>query len=126
VAGAGGDRVSSVMLITFEIGPRLSGALDIPLLRFTGIQHDGRIARRAQIRELRKRVPRAPCATKLIPIGLLPWWLRLAFGEARAHLDLMPVVPMIETGLTPRVQCVVAPTLAFWVVMRRAPRAERN
>ena len=41
-------------------------------------------------------------------------WLNIEVREAWAYADAMPVVPMIDTGLTPLLQWLVIPSLALW------------
>ena len=48
-------------------------------------------------------------------------WLNVNVRGSWAYSDLMPVVPVIETGLAPLLQWVVVPTLALWVAIGRAP-----
>ena len=49
-------------------------------------------------------------------------WLNITVREAWAYSDLMPVVPIIDTGLSPLLQCAVVPLLALHLA-RRAARA---
>jgi hypothetical protein len=48
-------------------------------------------------------------------------WLNVSVRGTWAYSDLMPVVPIIRTGLTPLLQWLVVPTLALWVALGRAP-----
>ena len=48
-------------------------------------------------------------------------WLNVNVRGSWAYSDLMPVVPVIGTGLAPLLQWIVVPTLALWVAIRRAP-----
>jgi hypothetical protein len=48
-------------------------------------------------------------------------WLNINVRGNWAYSDLMPVVPIIGTGLTPLLQWVIVPTLALWVAIGRAP-----
>jgi hypothetical protein len=48
-------------------------------------------------------------------------WLNISVRGSWAYSDLMPVVPIIGTGLTPLLQWLVVPTLALWVAIGRAP-----
>ncbi|MFQ5567683.1 MAG: hypothetical protein ACE5EU_15130 [Paracoccaceae bacterium] len=45
-------------------------------------------------------------------------WLNIVFREAWAYTELMPVMPVIDTGLTPLLQWIVVPTVGFWWVSR--------
>ncbi|APX90977.1 hypothetical protein BV394_04980 [Brevirhabdus pacifica] len=40
-------------------------------------------------------------------------WLNITVREAWAYRELMPVVPVIDTGLTPFLQWLVVPTAAY-------------
>jgi hypothetical protein len=53
-------------------------------------------------------------------------WLNINVRGSWAYSDLMPVMPIIGTGLAPLLQWVIVPTLALWVAIRRAPWIERN
>jgi hypothetical protein len=48
-------------------------------------------------------------------------WLNINVRGSWAYSDMMPVVPMIGTGLAPLLQWVIIPTLAFRVAIGRAP-----
>lgn len=48
-------------------------------------------------------------------------WLNVEVRGAWAYRDLMPVVPIIGTGLSPFGQWIVLPALGFWWARRRAP-----
>jgi hypothetical protein len=48
-------------------------------------------------------------------------WLNINVRGTWAYSELMPVVPVIGTGLAPLLQWVVVPTLALWVALGRAP-----
>ena len=50
-------------------------------------------------------------------------WLNIEVREAWAYRDLMPVIPVIDAGLSPVVQWIVLPVLAFWwaAPRRKAP-----
>jgi hypothetical protein len=41
-------------------------------------------------------------------------WLNIEIREAWAYRDLMPVVPVINAGLSPLAQWIVLPAIAFW------------
>lgn len=41
-------------------------------------------------------------------------WLNIEVREAWAYSDLMPVIPIIEMGLSPALQWVVVPTISLW------------
>jgi hypothetical protein len=50
-------------------------------------------------------------------------WLNIVVREAWAYRDLMPVIPVIDAGLSPVAQWIVLPILAFWWA---APRKEAS
>ncbi len=41
-------------------------------------------------------------------------WLNIVIRAAWAYRDIMPVVPVIDAGLTPLLQWIIVPTLAYW------------
>lgn len=41
-------------------------------------------------------------------------WLNIELREAWAYRDLMPIIPVIDAGLSPIAQWLVLPGLAFW------------
>ena len=41
-------------------------------------------------------------------------WLNIDVRAAWAYRDLMPVIPVIDVGLSPFAQWIVLPSLAFW------------
>jgi hypothetical protein len=40
-------------------------------------------------------------------------WLNIVVREAWAYRDIMPVIPIIDAGLTPFLQWLVVPTAAY-------------
>lgn len=48
-------------------------------------------------------------------------WLNIIVREAWAYRDIMPVIPIIDAGLTPFLQWVVIPTVAYFGATRRIP-----
>ncbi len=48
-------------------------------------------------------------------------WLNVSVRKAWAYSELMPVVPVIGTGLTPLLQWIVVPLAAFWWARRSTP-----
>ncbi len=53
-------------------------------------------------------------------------WLNTSVRGSWTYSDLMPIVPVIGTGLTPLLQWLVVPTLALWLAIGHAPWVERN
>ena len=53
-------------------------------------------------------------------------WLNTGVRANWTYSDLMPVVPLIETGLAPLLQWIVVPTLAMWAALGRAPWIARK
>ena len=45
-------------------------------------------------------------------------WLNIVIRAAWAYRDIMPVVPVIDAGLTPLLQWIIVPTLAYWAATR--------
>jgi hypothetical protein len=41
-------------------------------------------------------------------------WLNIVVRESWAYRELMPVIPMIDAGLSPVAQWIVLPAIAFW------------
>ena len=41
-------------------------------------------------------------------------WLNIVVRESWAYRDLMPVIPLIDAGLSPVAQWVVLPAVAYW------------
>ena len=48
-------------------------------------------------------------------------WLNTSVHKNWGYSDLMPIVPLIGTGLTPVLQWLVVPALAMWIALGRAP-----
>ena len=53
-------------------------------------------------------------------------WLNTSVRESWAYSDLMPVLPVFGTGLSPLLQWVVVPTLALWIAIGRAPWVDQR
>ncbi len=53
-------------------------------------------------------------------------WLNIVVREAWAYRDIMPVIPIIDAGLTPMLQWVVIPTLAYVGALKTWPGIERR
>ena len=49
-------------------------------------------------------------------------WLNIVIREAWAYSDLMPVIPILETGLSPLAQWLVIPAFGLWWAGRETPR----
>ncbi|WP_231580176.1 hypothetical protein [Pseudorhodobacter wandonensis] len=41
-------------------------------------------------------------------------WLNITIREAWAYSDLMPIIPFLDAGLSPVLQWIVIPLVAFW------------
>lgn len=48
-------------------------------------------------------------------------WLNTSVRGSWAYSELMPVVPVLGTGLAPLLQWLVVPVLALWFALARAP-----
>lgn len=57
-----------------------------------------------------------------VPVGIaytiFSEWLNIVIRAAWAYSDLMPVVPIIDAGLSPLLQWTVIPLAAFWWAAR--------
>ena len=53
-------------------------------------------------------------------------WLNIEIREAWAYRDLMPVIPLIDAGLSPVLQWIAVPLAAFWWAMRPVRNAQAN
>ncbi len=53
-------------------------------------------------------------------------WLNTSVRGSWTYSDLMPIVPVIGTGLTPLLQWLVVPTLALWLAIGHAPWRDRS
>ena len=65
---------------------------------------------------------RVGLATILIGLGytVLSEWLNIEVREAWSYRDLMPVIPVIDAGLSPIAQWIVLPIIAFrWAAPRK-------
>lgn len=51
-------------------------------------------------------------------------WLNIEVRGAWAYRDLMPRLPLIGTGLTPMLQWIVVPAVAFWWARRGGARMD--
>ncbi len=38
--------------------------------------------------------------------------------EAWAYREIMPIIPVLDAGLTPQLQWLAVPTLAYWAAVR--------
>jgi hypothetical protein len=64
----------------------------------------------------------------LIGVGYTAFseWLNTTVREAWAYSDRMPVIPLIEAGLSPVLQWVLVPLAAFWWARRPITRVEQQ
>ena len=71
---------------------------------------------------------RVYCATLVLGAGYTVFseWLNTGVRGTWAYSDLMPVVPLLGTGIAPLLQWLVVPTLAFWFAFHRIPLYERQ
>jgi hypothetical protein len=53
-------------------------------------------------------------------------WLNTRVRESWGYSELMPLVPVIGTGLAPLLQWIVVPTLAMWIAVGRKPWGRDN
>ena len=61
--------------------------------------------------------------TMVLGVGytLFSEWLNIVVREAWAYSDLMPVVPVLDAGLSPLAQWIVVPGVAFAWALRPRP-----
>lgn len=52
-------------------------------------------------------------------------WLNIEVRGAWAYREAMPVVPLLDAGLTPLLQWVVAPSISYFTALRALPIARR-
>src|SRR3546814_20472472 len=45
-------------------------------------------------------------------------WLNIEIRQSWAYRDIMPVVPIVDAGLSPVLQWIIVPLAAFWVALR--------
>ena len=71
----------------------------------------------------RARIARVYWASLAFGVGYTIYseWLNINVRGSWVYADLMPVVPLIGTGLAPLLQWFVVPTLALWRAIGRAP-----
>lgn len=48
-------------------------------------------------------------------------WLNTSVRASWAYSELMPILPVLGTGVSPLLQWLVVPTLAMWVALGHAP-----
>lgn len=53
-------------------------------------------------------------------------WLNIVIREAWAYRDIMPVFPIIDTGLTPVLQWIIIPITGFWWARRSSSRTRER
>lgn len=65
-------------------------------------------------------VKRVIVSTMILGVGYTVFseWLNIVVRKAWAYSELMPVVPIIDTGLSPLLQWIVIPALAFAWALR--------
>lgn len=52
-------------------------------------------------------------------------WLNVVVRKSWAYSELMPIVPLVDAGLSPLLQWIVVPLAAFWWVGRRMSTRQR-
>ena len=63
--------------------------------------------------------------TLLLGVGYTIYseWVNVSVRASWAYSELMPIVPVIGTGLAPLLQWFVIPTVALWLAVGNAPWA---
>ena len=76
----------------------------------------------------RERTVPVLLATIVFGVGytIFSEWLNIVVREAWAYREIMPVIPIIDAGLTPVLQWVVIPTLAYLGALKQWPEAWRT
>jgi hypothetical protein len=71
----------------------------------------------------RESVTRVYLASLAFGVGYTIYseWLNINVRGSWAYSDVMPVVPVLGTGLAPLLQWFVVPTLALWIAIGRSP-----
>ena len=68
-----------------------------------------------------ERYPRVSSLAFGVGYTIYSEWLNISVRGSWTYSDLMPVVPVIGTGLAPLLQWFVVPTLALWIAIGREP-----
>jgi hypothetical protein len=67
-----------------------------------------------------------PVALVTIALGIaytaFSEWLNIEVRETWAYRDLMPVIPVLGVGLSPMLQWIALPGIAFWLAIPRGAR----
>lgn len=73
-------------------------------------------------------VRRVIVSTLILGVGYTVFseWLNIVVREAWAYSELMPIVPVIDAGLSPLLQWVVVPALAFAWALRPFGRSRER
>lgn len=68
---------------------------------------------------------RVAAATVLVGVAYTVFseWLNTAVREAWAYTELMPTIPLLDTGLSPILQWIFIPLAGFWWARRPLARA---
>lgn len=53
-------------------------------------------------------------------------WLNIEIRQSWAYRDIMPVVPLVDAGLSPVLQWIVVPLAAFWWALRPRSFSQRT
>jgi len=67
---------------------------------------------------------RVAVTTAILGVGntIFSEWLNIVVRGSWAYAERMPVVPLIETGLSPLLQWLVVPLIALWLARRAVVR----
>jgi hypothetical protein len=76
----------------------------------------------------RSAADRVVVLTMVLGIGYTVFseWLNIVVRKAWAYSDLMPVIPVLDVGLSPLLQWIVIPGLAFVWALHPFRRSERQ
>jgi hypothetical protein len=53
-------------------------------------------------------------------------WLNIEIRQSWAYRDIMPVVPLVDAGLSPVLQWIIVPLAAFWWALRPRSFSQRT
>ena len=53
-------------------------------------------------------------------------WLNIEIRQSWAYRDIMPVIPLVDAGLSPVLQWILIPLAAFWWALRPRAPVERK
>lgn len=72
--------------------------------------------------------PRIIAITVILGLSytLFSEWLNIEIRQSWAYRDSMPIIPVVDAGLTPVLQWIAVPLAAFWWALRPRSLAQRT